>query len=51
MTCGRRPIQELRIEKARSRFPGAGFEFLAMMKICRWFARRVKCLERRRWSV
>jgi hypothetical protein len=27
--CGRRPI-----EKARDRFPGAGFEILAMMKIC-----------------
>lgn len=25
MTCGRRPIQEVRTEKARGRFPGAGF--------------------------
>ena len=25
MTCGRRPIRETRIEKARGRFPGAGF--------------------------
>lgn len=25
MTCGRRPIQEMRTEKARRRFPGAGF--------------------------
>jgi hypothetical protein len=25
MTCGRRPIQEAGIEKARGRFPGAGF--------------------------
>src|SRR5437016_14151371 len=33
--CGRRPIQ-----KARDRFPGAGFVILAMMKICRLFARR-----------
>jgi len=25
MTCGRRPIQEVRTEKARGRLPGAGF--------------------------
>lgn len=25
MTCDRRPIQEMRIKKARGRFPGAGF--------------------------
>jgi hypothetical protein len=28
MTCGRRPIQEIRIEKARGRFPAQAFEFL-----------------------
>jgi len=35
--CGRSPI-----EKARDRFPGAGFLIFAMLNICRWFARHVK---------
>jgi hypothetical protein len=35
MTRGLRPIQEVRIEKARDRFTGAGSDILAMMKICR----------------
>ena len=30
-----RPIQEIQIEKARGRFPGAGFSIFVMMKICR----------------
>jgi hypothetical protein len=35
IVAARRPIQETRIEKARDRFPGAGFRTVAMMKICR----------------
>jgi len=35
VVAAQRPIESIRSEKARGRFPGAGSDILAMMKICR----------------